>query len=118
MLSNDLDVQIEEYLEGRMDAPRKAQFEERLQTDAELRHRVLGKIITRPFFGTVLDYREQFSGAAGLALWVVIVEKGEPGEIVITVPTKTKDKQIAAGLAAVDDVMPALCVARVERRAG
>jgi len=40
MPSNDLDIQIEEYLEGRMDAPRKAQFEARLKSDPELRHQV------------------------------------------------------------------------------
>lgn len=40
MPANDLDIQIEEYLEGRMDGPRKAQFEARLKTDPELRRQV------------------------------------------------------------------------------
>ena len=40
MPSNDLDIQIEEYLEGRMDAPRRAQFEARMQKDPDLRRQV------------------------------------------------------------------------------
>lgn len=40
MPGNDLDIQIEEYLEGRMDALRRAQFEARLKADAELRRQV------------------------------------------------------------------------------
>jgi anti-sigma factor RsiW len=40
MLSNDLDIQIEEYIEGRMAGSDRAQFEARLQTDPELRRQV------------------------------------------------------------------------------
>lgn len=40
MQSNDLDIQIEEYLEGRMSGPERAQFEERIETDANLRRQV------------------------------------------------------------------------------
>jgi anti-sigma factor RsiW len=40
MLSNDLDIQIEEYIEGRMAGTDRAQFEARLQTDPELRRQV------------------------------------------------------------------------------
>lgn len=40
MPSNDLDIQIEDYLEGRMDPPRRAQFEARMQKDPDLRRQV------------------------------------------------------------------------------
>jgi anti-sigma-K factor RskA len=40
MPSNDLDIQIEEYLEGRMAGAERDQFEERMKTDADLRRQV------------------------------------------------------------------------------
>jgi anti-sigma-K factor RskA len=40
MQTNELDIQIEEYLEGRMAAHERVQFEERMKTDAELRRQV------------------------------------------------------------------------------
>jgi hypothetical protein len=68
-----------------------------LETDAELRKRILRWVSARPFACTLDDCRDMFAAGSGLRVSDVVAERAWPGTVRILVPRLTRTRTIERG---------------------